>query len=115
MSQLRDFNALLQAGQDMSVETLYGSTLIFTGQGNAGGYAASTGALSEELTADEHGNLLPKYDRAFRIREAMLVADGVVLVEQQTHVTEAGGKTFRVEKVVRRVNDPCLHIACKEV
>lgn len=104
----------------MSLQSLYGTTLIFknqsgTVQGNAGGYAASTGAQSDEMTVDEHGNLVPKYDRAFRIVADLLTADGVVIVPMQTHVTEVGGKTYRVEKTSRRLADPCLHLDCKEI
>lgn len=105
---------MMQSGQLVSLEGTDGTTIIFPGQGNAGGYSASTGSLVEEMVSNEMGVLMTKQGRAFRVLAASLTADGVVIVEMQTHLTEAG-RALRVTKVTQRINDPCLQIVCSEI
>jgi hypothetical protein len=113
-SQLSAFLALAQTGQEMSQESLFGVTLRFTGQGNADGYAASTGPTIRQIVADNHGTLFEVKDKAFRIRRALFADDSVTIVEQKTAIT-VDGKGYRVDRIVDRPGDPCVYLACKEL
>jgi hypothetical protein len=115
MTLIGDFLGILQTGQDMSLESQFGATLIFTfpAQGNPGGYACSTGPEAKQMAFDAEGVMLETLDKAFRIRRELLANDGIVLVEQKTLVT-ASGVTYRLDRLVDRASDPCLYLACKQ-
>lgn len=113
-SQLGDFLALAQSGQEMSLQSLWPVTLIFPGQGNAGGYAASGGPLTSDFAPQPDGTLIAEYRRSFRVLASSLAADGVVVAAEQTHV-RADGKTFRVESVNSISVDGCQHIVAKQL
>lgn len=114
MSALSDFLAEAQSGQEMSQESLFPATLVFTGQGNAGGYAASTGPLARQMFTDAHGALMELVQKAFRLRRTFVTADGLEIVPQKTTLRD-GGRGYLVERIVDRPADPCLYLGCKEL
>ena len=116
MTLISDFLGLLQNGQDLSLESQFGSTVVFNApaQGNPGGYSCSTGPEALQMAFDQAGVMLETTDKAFRIRRELLANDGVELVPQKTIVTCEGAK-YRLDRVVDRSSDPCIYLACKQI
>lgn len=113
-SPLADFLAQAQSGQEMSQESLFPVTLKFAGQGNPGGYAASTGPLARSMFTDAQGVLMEHREKAFRLRRELFANDGVELVAQKTTLT-ADGRGYLLNRIVDRPADPCVYLACSEL
>lgn len=112
--QVAAFMAQVQSGQEMSMESLFGVTLIFSGQGNPGGYDASSGRQIREMFVDQRGVMMEQVQKAFRIRRELLANDGISIVPEVTTLSQ-GGKSYRVLRTIDQSFDTCLYLGCKEL
>lgn len=113
MTQLASFLTTLQHGQELSLETQWGVTLIFEDQGNPGGYGASAGNAAQEMTLESAGVIMETRTKAFRILRSIVTADGIEIVARKT-VVVCDGKRYLVDQIGEPPGDPCLHLVCKE-
>jgi hypothetical protein len=113
VTQLQQFLGMLQSGQEMSLETQWGVTLIFEDQGNPGGYSASTGAVDKEMFLESAGVMIEARRKAFRIRRELLTADGIEIVAKKT-IVKADGVRYLVDDISDHPSDTCVHLNCKE-
>lgn len=96
----------------MSLQEMWGTTIVFPGQGSADGYEASGGPLGSKMEVQADGSMIEVFTKSFRIQRALVA--GLTIVGSQTHVTESG-RTFRVESIGDQPGDPCLHLNCRQL
>lgn len=103
---LADFNDNAQA----ALEALFPCTIKVPADGQA--YAAARGRFSSTLDPSIE-NLAEDYDVSVRIRRALLAADDVEVIPQQTLV-DVDGEVFRVERVIDIKSDPAIYLGLKQ-
>ena len=85
-------------------------TTITIGETN---YAASAGALRNEMLDDGHGSLMEGKTKSFRVMKCLLV--GVTLKNQSTLIIE-NGITYRLERQSVTINsDPATYLTCVQL
>ncbi len=116
-SQLADFRTAMQAGQGLSLQSLFGVVIVFESapgivMGDEDGYEASAGPAISDAQLAAVGILEGQLDRVFRVFKATLDADAIVLVEHKTRIL-CEGRAYRLERIAQSPADPAIRLACK--